>query len=53
MWKFINNCIKNLQPIEQKQKINLKKLPLSEKYLPEYVLDNSVKYYSLLDNGEM
>ena len=51
--EFINNCIKNLQPIEKKQKINLKKLPLNEKYLPEYVLNNSTKYKFLLDYGEM
>ena len=51
--EFISNCIKNLRPIEKKQKINLKKLPLNEKYLPEYVLNNSTKYKFLLDYGEM
>ena len=51
--EFINNCVKNLQPIEKKQKINLKKLPLNEEYLPEYVLKNSAKYKFLLDYGEM
>ena len=51
--EFINNCIKNLQPIEKKQKINLKKLPLNDKYLPDYVLKNYTKYKSLLDLGEM
>ena len=51
--EFINSCIKNLQPIGQKQKSNLKKLPLSEKYLPKHVLNNSIKYNSLLDHGEM
>jgi len=51
--EFINNCIRNLQPIEKKQEINLKKLPIKNEYLPKYIINNLVKYKTLLDYGEM
>lgn len=57
--EFINNndhieqCIKNLKPLESKQKIDIKKLPIESDYLPKYILDNLSKYKSLIDNGEM
>ena len=56
---FINNddhieqCIKNLKPLETNQKIDIKKLPIDSDYLPKYILDNLSKYKSLIDNGEM
>lgn len=52
-YDYIENCIKNLQPLEKKQKINLQKLPMKNEYLPRYILDNLVKYKSLIDYGEM
>ena len=50
---YIDTCIKNLQPLEKKQKIDLKKIPISEEYLPRYIIDNITKYKLLLDQGEM
>ena len=52
-YDYIENCIKNLQPLEKKQKINLQKLPMKNEYLPRYILDNLIKYKSLIDYGEM
>ena len=49
----IENCIKNLKPLEKNQKIKLKKLSISDKYLPKYILNNITKYKFLLDYGEM
>lgn len=49
---FIKNCIKNLKPIEQKQKIKLHKLPLNKNFMPEFILNNLKKYQHLL-SGEM
>lgn len=49
---FIKNCIKNLKPIEQKQKIKLQKLPLNKNFMPEFILNNLKKYQHLL-SGEM
>jgi len=50
---YIDSCIKNLQPLEKKQKIDLKKIPISDEYLPRYIVDNITKYKLLLDQGEM
>ena len=50
--EFISNCIKNLQPLETKQKIKLKKLPLTDKFLPKFILKNKKKYKHMI-NGEM
>jgi len=49
---FINRCIKEMKPIEQKQKIELKKLSLRKEFIPEYILKNLEKYEHLL-SGEM
>ena len=50
--EFINNCIKNMKPIEQKQKIKLLKLSLNKHFIPEYILKNLEKYKHML-SGEM
>ncbi len=50
--EFINNCIKNLKPIEQKQKLELRKLSLNKDFMPEYILKNLDKYKHML-SGEM
>ena len=49
---FINRCIKEMKPIEQKQKLELKKLSLTKEFIPEYILKNLEKYEHLL-SGEM
>ena len=49
---FINRCIKEMKPIEQKQKLELKKLSLRKEFIPEYILKNLEKYEHLL-SGEM
>ena len=50
--EFIKSCIEKRIPIEQKQKIQLEKLPLKKKFLPIYILNNKKKYEHLFD-GEM
>ena len=50
--EFINNCIKNMKPIEQKQKLELRKLSLNKEFIPEYILKNLEKYKHML-SGEM
>ena len=49
---FINRCINEMKPIEQKQKLELKKLLLRKEFIPEYILKNLEKYKHLL-SGEM
>ena len=49
---FIDNCIKNMKPIEQTQKLELRKLPPNKDFIPEYILKNLEKYKHML-NGEM
>ena len=36
---FINRCINEMKPIEQKQKLELKKLLLRKEFIPEYILN--------------
>jgi len=50
--EFINNCIKNMKPIEQKQELELRKLSLNKDFMPEYILKNLEKYKHMI-NGEM
>ena len=45
--KHIEQCIKNLKPLETKQKIDIKKLPIESDYLPKYIIQNLSKYKSL------
>ena len=50
--EFLSYCIKNMKPIEQKQKLKLQKLSLNKDFLPEYILKNLEKYKHML-SGEM
>jgi len=50
--EFINNCIKNMKPIEHKQELELRKLSLNKDFMPEYILKNLEKYKHMI-NGEM
>ena len=50
--EFINKCIKNLKPLETKQKVKLEKLPLTDKFLPKFIIKNQKKYKHII-NGEM
>ena len=50
--EFLGNCIKNMKPVEQKQKLELQKLSLNKDFMPEYILKNLKKYKHML-SGEM
>jgi len=50
--EFLGNCIKNMKPLEQKQKLELRKLSLNKDFMPEYILKNLKKYKHML-SGEM